>query len=379
MKRQFVVPTARIALLGLAIALGGCSSLGSLFGGDKVDYRKQAAKSTPLDVPPDLTQLARSNRYQTQDGVVSAAASTDGGPVVARAPGQSVAIANIGAARVERQGNQRWLVVPGTPEQVWPKVRAYWLDNGFTLVNDNAEAGVMETDWQENRSKLPQDFIRRTLGRVIDGLYDTGERDRYRIRLERGEAGTTEVYVSHRGLQEVYTDQRKEATAWQPRPSDPALEAEVLAQLLVKLGATTETARTTVASATAVSARARAVTGQPSAALEVDEPFERAWRRVGVALDRSGFTVEDRDRSVGIYIVRYVSKPETKEEPGFFAKLFGRGNPTPAPTPVEGQRFRVALSTGGEKTLVSVLTVTGAPENGEVAKRIVAQLVDDLR
>jgi outer membrane protein assembly factor BamC len=379
-------PAARAARVLVAAALSGtlagCSSIGEIFAGDTVDYRSGAPKGKALEVPPDLTQLSRDSRFQPQGGVVSAASTTRpaGAPGTPAAgpqagPVPTVAVNRQGEIRVERQGDTRWLVVPQPPEKVWPQVRAFWQETGFTLSTENAEAGVMETDWAENRSKLPQDFIRSTIGRFIDKLYDSGERDRFRTRIERTPTGATEVFISHRGMEEVFTNERREITTWTPRASDPELEVKMLTALMVRLGTKEEAARTAVADAPQQPARARVVTGNAGASMEVDEPFDRAWRRVGLALDRSGFTVEDRDRVGGLYFVRYVDpKTAGQEEPGFFGRLFGGSSASAAPV-----RYRVAVTGNGERSTVSVLNSAGAPESGENGQRIVALLVNELK
>jgi len=361
----------------MACLLCGCSSITDIFAGDKVDYRSSSAtKGKSLEVPPDLTQLTRDSRYQAPGGVVSAAANT--GAAAAR-PGNAPATATValmsqGAVRVERMGTQRWLVVPAAPEKIWPQIKAFWTERGFTFTAESAETGLMETDWAENRSKLPTDLLRRTLGRVVDGLYDTGQRDRYRTRVERASDGSTEIYISHRGLEEVYSDERKDSTVWRPRPNDPQLEAQMLTLLMVQLGAKEETARTAVAAAVEQPTRARVLSGRDAATLEMDEPFDRAWRRVGLALDRSGFSVEDRDRTAGVYYVRYVDQKAVAAEPGFFGKLFSSASAAVAPV-----KYRVSVKASGDKTLVSVLTAAGAPEAGDSGQRIVSLLAGELK
>jgi outer membrane protein assembly factor BamC len=369
--------------------LSGCSAIESVFGGDKVDYKTTAAKSQPLEVPPDLTQLARDSRYQPQGGVVSASgaaaiAANTATPAAAVASG-NVALANLGAMKIERDGQQRWLLVQQTPEQLWPALKAFWEQRGFTLAQENAPTGVMETEWAENRAKLPNDPIRNTIGKFFSGIYDSGLRDRYRTRLERTAKGT-EITISHRGLEEVYTSERKESTVWRTRASEPQLEAEMLSQLMLALGSKDEPAKTAVAVAagTAASAptappdqaaRLRAAEGNQLTSLVIDEPFERAWRRVGLALDRGGFTVEDRDRAGGLYYVRYIDpKNVGKDEPSWWSKLFGDGT-----NPQAALRYRIALKGAGEKTNLSVQTATGAPDAGENAKRIIGLLVNDLK
>ena len=233
----------------------------------------------------------------------------------------------------------------------------------------------METDWAENRAKIPQDAIRKAIGKVLDSLYSTPERDRFRTRIERTATGS-EVFISHRGLMEIYVSELKDATRWQPRPTDPELEVEFLSRLMVKLGAKDEPAtRDAVAATPAAPARARATSLPTSAAVEIDQGFDRAWRQVGLALDRSGFTVEDRDRSAGIYFVRYIDpKLASKDEPNFFSKLFGGGKEAARP-----QRVRVLVKANGTKTNVTVQTADGNPDNSDQARTIIGKVIDELR
>jgi len=368
----------RIPTLAVLAALGlqaGCSSLDFGLSGDSVDYKSTSTKTKSLEVPPDLTQLARESRYQPQGGVISASSAgavpTAGGAAVATAT-PTVAVPASGGMRVERQGQQRWLVVPLTPEQLWPQMRAFWEQRGFNLVVDDAKTGLLETNWAENRAKLPTDLIRSTIGKVFGNLWDTGERDQFRTRVERTATGS-EVYIAHRGLEETYIGERKESTTWRVRPSDPQLEAEMLTRLMVSLGVKDEPARTLVATAPEVPGRARAVAG--GTAIEVDDPFDRAWRRVGLALDRGGFTVEDRDRTLGVYYVGYVDpKNAGKEEPGFWARLLGdKTNPQAA------IRYRIAVKGSGDKSVVAVLTSAGAADVGENGQRIASLLANELR
>ena len=367
----------------LVCALTACSALDNLAGGDKLDYRTAKTKATPLEVPPDLTQLAVDPRYAPQAGVISATQLQQAPSAAASAPvTNAVAPTALGDVRLERQGDLRYLSTNVPPDQLWPQLQEFWRERGLALAVDQPEIGVMETVWSENRAKISDDIIRRTVGRVFDALYDTGERDKYRMRVERSERGA-DIYITHRGMQEVYVNQLKDTTTWKPRPSDPLLEGEMLSRLMVKLGAKAEAARLatqtvtgTTATATATApARARALTDRPAATLQVDESFDRAWRRVGLALDRSGFTVEDRDRAQGVYFVRYVDPAQAgKEEPGFFARLFSSDKQPSGPA-----RYRVNVKAEGDVSTVSVYDAKGEPENGDAGQRIVKLLVDDLK
>ena len=369
---------ATLAGLLCLAALSGCSTIGDLFAGDKVDYRATSAtRANGLEIPPDLTQLARESRYTQPNGTVSASTfQAVGSAVTPVVP--VVAPQAVGAFKVERLGNERWLSTTLTPEEVFPQLRSFWKDNGFALAQDRADAGVLETDWAENRAKLPNDIIRNTIGKVFDSAFSTSELDKYRTRVERTATGS-DIYITHRGMAEVYIGERKESTVWQPRPSDPQLEAAFLSRLMVKLGTKEETARAVVATSSAPGpARARALEGRPGPTLQIDDGFDRAWRRVGIALDRSGFTVEDRDRTQGLYYVRYVDpKFAGREEPGFFSRLFSSGRKKDDEGGPAKYRVKVAAEAGS--STVAVLDSQGKPENGEAGKRIVALLLEDLK
>ena len=295
----------------------------------------------------------------------------------------AVAPSSVGDTRIERDGQTRWLVSARTPEQLWPTLHSFWEERGFIIDSENAQAGVMETDWAENRAKLPQDIVRNTLGKVVDLLFSTNTRDRFQTRVERAPGGGSEIYITHRGVEEVLAGQFKDSTKWQNRPSDPALEAEMLGRLMVRLGAPAGPASVTAAvskSPATASTNAAPAARKPgamadSAILDLGEGFDRAWRQVGLALDRSGFTVEDRDRSAGLYFVRYADPTQAgKEEPNFIMKFFSREKVTSGIL-----RYRVVVKTSGALTQVTVQDSKGVADNSENARRIVGRLQDELR
>lgn len=355
---------SKLALLSLSLTVAACSVLDS----EKINY-KSAGTAPSLDVPPDLTQLARNTRYAVPGGTVSASSFQLG------QASQSVptAVASIGDVRIERAGSQRWLVVNRPADKLWEPVRDFWQENGFLLIMEQANLGIMETDWAENRAKIPQDFIRSALGKMFDSLFSTGERDKFRTRLERNTNGGTEIFISHRGMMEVYSNKEKDTTVWQPRAADPELEAEFLSRLMVKLGVTQEQSKALIAAgANTSSSRATVVNGQ--SVVQIEEGFDRAWRRVGLALDRASFTVEDRDRSQGIYFVRYVEPTADKSGVSFLGSLFGSSKADAAPL-----KYRIAVVSQGGSTTVSVLNADGAPDNSANAQRIVKVIADDLK
>jgi outer membrane protein assembly factor BamC len=375
-------------LVVLATMFASCSTVSDLMESNKVDYKAQGKKVERLDLPPDLTLPTSNDRYAVPDiGARGEATLSAYNADRTTAAGQPVAqtgsvLPEIDKMHIERSGNQRWLVVAGTPEQLWPQIKEFWQETGFLIDVEQPEAGVMETDWNENRAKLPSDIVRNTIGKLLDQLYSTPERDKYRTRLEPGaEPGTTEVYISHRGVMEVYVNERSDNTVWQPRPADPDLEAEMLRRLMVRLGADNEHAKKQLAAAS-VAERAKLVSADKGSTLQVFESFDRAWRRVGLALDRVGFTVEDRDRSQGVYFVRYVD-PEVdatgKKSDGILSKLLFF-MPDDKPDPKAGQnQYRILVKGEGKQSAVQVLTPEGGLDDTKTAKRILSLLHEQLK
>jgi outer membrane protein assembly factor BamC len=373
----------RCAVFAGVLLLGACSSISNWMEG-KVEY-KTANTLPPLEIPPDLTSPARDNRYAVPESVTARSSATLSGYEAERReakPASSLAVLpQVERMRIDRAGTHRWLVVEETPEKLWPLVRDFWQENGFLIKLELPELGVMETEWAENRARIPQSGVRSLLGKALDQMYSTGDRDKYRTRLDRAPDGKgTEIYISHRGMAEVYTTTRDAAsntpgdTRWQPREPDPELEAEFLRRLMIRLGAQEEKARTLTANAPAEQQRAQIRKGITGAeALEVYEPFDRVWRRVGLALDRVGFTVEDRDRQKGVYFVRYADPETEKDNRGLLARMFTNESK------VKAEQFRVQITQAGTTSQVNVLNKDGGADASRTAQRILTLLHEQLK
>jgi outer membrane protein assembly factor BamC len=363
-----------------ALILAGCST--TLLAPAKVDYKKAEHKLPPLDVPPDLTPPPGDEGFQIPEAPSSGTttfSAYDAGRSRGSADRNRVLPQN-DKARIERSGSERWLVVSEPPEKVWPIVKQFWQEQGFAIKVEHPEAGVMETDWAENRAKVDDSFFAKVLGGLADWAYSSDSRDKFRTRLERGVApNTTEVYITHRGVAEVYTSESHETKAWQPRPPDPGLEAEFLQRLLVKFGVDEAHAKEQVAAAKKADAARIVTASDGTRGLQLAEPFDRAWRRVGLVLDRAGFTVEDRDRSKGFYFVRYVdverdAEGKKKESSVLDSLMFWNSKPDPKP-----RQYRVFVKDRDAASEVQVLDKEGKPDSSDAAGRILALLQQQLK
>ena len=377
MDSRFQFSTRAVCAIAMfAFLLAGCESLTGLAPTKRIDY-KSASTGPALELPPDLTTPRYDDRYQVTTATGLAAAN-------ANKTGRSELLPMSPEAKVVRAGSERWLVVKATPEQAWNTVREFWQETRFVLAVEQPQVGVMETDYSENRAEIPGDFFRRTIGKYLDIFYTTYKQDKFRTRIERGaEPGTVEVFVSHRGMEQVPTgkidNSSPAAFAWAVMPPNPALEAEMLTRLMMKFGAPEPAARAAVVQAAISPDRARVdKNADGSYKLAVDDQFDRAWRRVGLALDRIGFTVIDRDRSRGLYFVRYGDPDASaakKNNEGFLSKLqFWKSDEKDKP-----EQYQIVVAETGQSSVVSVQDPGGVPDRTATSEKILSLLKDQLK
>jgi len=372
--QRFKLIRATTTVLACLLMMPACSVYDKMApGAKKVDYKKSKPTDT-LEVPPDLSSHTINEAPASID-----IAGTSYSEIGAELPagGGSTVLPDQASMRVERDGDQQWLVVQGAPDQVWPQVKEFWLQEGFLINKEDPRVGILETGWLENRADIPQGMIRNVLGKVIDSAYTAATRDQYRTRLEHGvDSGSTEIYVTHRGVEEVVSGTAVDpTTTWKPRRSDPELEAEMLKRLMVFLGVEEQRAAVMVAQQPEQSVRAQLVSDSAGDMLIIDEDFSRAWRRTGVALDRVGFAVEDRARSDGIYYVQYNDPLAEQDKEGFLTKI-GLWSVKEGE---EGTQYQIVLQANGPTTNVIVNDSQGERVTTSTAKRILTLLEEQLR
>jgi outer membrane protein assembly factor BamC len=365
LSRAVLLPVVAVLLLP------ACGTVDNVAPGrSKVDYKKSEVTKS-LEVPPDLS----TNTINDAPASLDAATYSEYGGNNRDVRDSAVLPAQTNM-RVERDGDQQWLVVRGTPAQVWPRVKEFWLQEGFLIRMEDPRVGIIETGWAENRADIPQGPIRNILGKVLDSVYSSATRDQFRVRLENGtQPDTTEVYLTHRGMQEVIQGGPVDGTAvWEPRATDPELEAEMLKRLMVYMGVEEQKAQTMLAKQSEQKDRAQLVSDAGGTMLLVYEDFSRAWRRTGIALDRVGFAVEDRNRSEGTYYVRY-SDPLAGEEKGMLSKLAFWSSDDPA----AARQYQIKLLASGATTQVVVDDAQGTRDTTATGKRILTLLEEQLR
>ena len=372
MKRSaFSQHAVRTAALVLALStLAGCDTLNDWFATDRVNYKATGSAPT-LTVPSDLTAAKTQSQYTAPPAnaalggaptrnVTAAGNATEGVPSAQDPLGMHIA----------RDGDRRWLVVDGrAPDQLWPQLEEFWKENGFSLKTDAPATGIMTTDWAENRANIPDDWFRRTIGRVIDFAYSSGTRDQFRTLVERGPNGATDISITHSALEEVLTGSDKTSSRWVERPRNPVLEAVFLSKLMQKFGLTEAQSKELLAGARPGVPSAQVQAG--AGTLDLNEAFDSAWLRVGLALDRTSFAVDNRDRAKGLYYVRYADSAEELKHEGLLGKLFSGSSSTKKP----GKELLVNVrATGAGSTQVQVVDSNGQIDTSSDAQNLISQL-----
>lgn len=351
-------------------ALGGCS------GVEEYDTRIQYKNSTttsPLELPPDLmATTAIEEQLVIPETATYSDYQTEQTHTVTKTPSTSGVLPQIDNVQLQQNGKIKWLVIQSAPDVVWSQVKEFLFAQGLDLGLENPQIGILETKWAENRADIPQDGLRRLFGGTLDFLYSAPTRDKYRIRLERGQlANTTEVYLTHSGVREV---SRGDNFAWEDRESDPELEAEMLKRLMVYLGVAPATVATTiepVKSNELIMEKVQLLRGDDGQmSLLIDESSDQVWRYIGLALDRIGLSVEDRDREKGIYFVRYLDLEKGKS--GVFDSWFGDGNNNP------DREYQIHLNQEQANTRVVMLDKEGKVDSSKSANEIIRLLHEQL-
>jgi outer membrane protein assembly factor BamC len=420
MNQQFLLKAIGICLFASVIT--ACDSIPFI---DKTSDYKGAGRSKPLEVPPDLTVMRTSDAYAVPGSATYSGYSQE-------QEGQEVGVEQVlpstDGVRMEKAGAQRWLLVKAPAEKIWPVIREFWLDQGFAVRVENAETGVMETEWvQADAIKLKEDG--RNVGEKFDAWLDKlsglADRRKFRTRLERGEQeGTTEIYMTHRKvagapddgknvvntqLGKIDTGYRLDSAEKNPNASeqyDSDLDVELLRRLMVKLGVAEKQADQIAANPESPKRATVVKESDSSVTLNINDSFDRGWRRVGLALDRVGFVTEDKDRSQGIFFVRYADvdiddTPKKKKGLLETLKFWGdddedKNNPKPKDDkslaekmkfwkgkdektdPAKQYRIKVSEREDGTSS-VNVVDTEGKRNPSTTANRIISLLYEQLK
>jgi len=358
----------RVALLAICFSLAACSG-GS--GNSRIEY--EASKTLPpLEVPPGLGQ-------PIDTGTDNIPEMNAPGADAKGEDGKREVLPRSADIKIARDGSTRWLVIDRSADKLWPRLRQFWESIGLEVKVDEPGAGIMETNWAENRADTPDGFFARMVKKVFSSAYSAATRDKYRLRLEPLGDGRTELFVTHYGVKEVVPEsQTGEAleSVWEVRPSDPELANEVLNRLVLFLGGSKQTAKAVLKDQARETAPRAHIDGDR---VVVDESFSRTWRLTGLALDRIGMVVEDRNRSEGIYYVSHVDLLKdagVEKKEGWFSSMFSsdEGKKT-----AQEKQWQIHLSGDDNTTRIRVYDAQGNPLSEENSMPLLKRLQESLK
>jgi len=378
--------TLAAVMIGVLLlsACGSASNGGGYLPDQRLQYKKQREAAENLEIPPDLTAGSFDDAMDVPPlGGTTTYSEYVGGQSARRrrSAGSVQVLPEVKDVKLRREGNNRWLEIDGAPQQVWPKIVGFWRSQGILLVEQDPSAGIMKTDWLENRAEIRRDFVTKLLRKVVDGLYSTSVRDQYRVRIEPGlRTGTTDLYLTHRAMEEHLRSSvtgGEASSVWEPAPADPGKEATMLRRLMAYLGTSKqpESESAVAEQQASESPKSRLTRGPGGNLLIISDEYRRAWRLTGVALDRVGFAVEDRDRMRGIYYVRYDDPARGEKKKSWGSRLaFWRRDDEKGVA-----QYQVKLMGDGTRTRVVVRDQVGQPASSATAERILRLLNEQIR
>lgn len=366
----------------LAIAILGLAACSSSKEQPQLDYQTQNRKIVNLEVPPDLTNPNQGNLYQVPAGSGSVRASDLQRRNNQQPAANSAILQDIRGVHLQREGNQRWLVVSGKqPAELWPLLKAFWQENGFTISAEEPAIGQMETEWAENRAKIPQDGLRNLFEKVgLGGIYSTSERDKFTARMERGQNGDVNIFFIHKGMKEIYADKNKDTTMWEPRPNDPNLEAAFLGRFMQYLGADEQQVQQELKQNTATNAADSQLARLEGKSLLLAGDYNRNWQRTGMALQRIGLNVLGQNAEKHAYLVQAVPNEanDREKKPGFFSRMLGKKNTETSSATLQPELI-VFVEPTNNGARIQLLNKDGSPYQGKDAPSLLERLYAELR
>ncbi|MFM2345077.1 MAG: hypothetical protein RLZZ210_1690 [Pseudomonadota bacterium] len=362
-----------IYLLSSILFIGGCTSVNNLTEGDKINYKHGLSTTSPLEIPPQINKQEINASYVAPDSQTFV-------KFIEQRNNQNKVLSSVPDARIERDGQRRWLVVNKPANEIWPKLEKFWSDLGFKLEYNSPETGIMETNWLENKANAPNDAFRQLLSKIIEFAFSSEKKDKFRTRIENNN-GVTEIYVTHQGVEEQFSDKSKDSTKFYKREAEPEIEAEILRKMMLSLGLNEQQAnylsqefKKDDNKSTKTDKSATAIKTDALEKLVFDNPTDIVWRAVGISLDRASFTMESKSLASLEYKVRYLDPEQFNKQPGFWARM------------TKGQKieefrkskiYTVKIQTEQNKSVVTVLDTNGQ-NNSEASKKILSVIQENL-
>jgi len=368
----------KVIIIGSLLFLStGCSTVDSVMDTtNAINYKKSNSVKT-LEFPPDLTapEFDRAFTLPASGGVSASVVNQQrsNGYSNGYSNGSLTVLPSVTTMRIGGSDGTRWLDVDASANNLWPQIRDFWRSLGIDVVKDEPRIGIMLTEWAENRAGLPKDWLRQALGNILQGIFDAGTRDQYRVRVEKLAADKTRIYLTHKGSEKIITET---GVGWELRPPKRELEAEMLNRLHAFLQGDKYSATKNINESDAAQTMSLVtlVTEDGRPILQIHERYNKAWARTSVMLERMGLSVESRKQAQGIYGVVYNGDEKGENTGGFLARFF-QGKRTFL---TKGSVYQVHIRDAGRLVELKVMDEDGIPLPVDQSKKILARLKQEF-
>ena len=303
-----------------------------------------------LIIPPDLTAPS------SQGAFTEVIKVSEGSDVLKR-------VQNV---EVMRDKYRRWLLVDLPPSEVWALSKEFFRSYGFQIEKENQKIGLLETDYLEIETKVPEKSlgaIRTALAKALKTQYGLPIADRYRIRIEpTAKTSESEVYLTLSSIGEVVSGSMR---VWQPREKDIELETEMLLQLMLFFGNDRADAISKIQSNVEDKKVDVSVVLSETGFSSLVFPFEKneSWKLLGWALDELNVDVDDRDPIEGSFFINVAI------DKGFFSKIIA--------TSTNNKTYQLILK-ADSKSQTRVIFVDLNEENNEKTISYSADLFEQI-
>ena len=252
--------------------------------------------------------------------------------------------------KIQKISDQRWILVNSSPSQLWPRIRSILNRSGIPTARAEGSAGIIETIWLSYKSDEVNEH--RFLFSITPGV----------------QLNSTEISIVHQ-----QRNRGDENTSQWPQSSENATkEYDMLSLVANELAAQPDYA--------SVSLLAQDIGGDSKVEIitpKIADPYilirlsyDRTWVSVDYSANRGGFTIIDKDRSQGLFLVNYFDQIEDKKS-GIFSSLFGRDDNQE----ILEINYRILVQDVGTNVQVRLVS----PEGESLDKNLSLKLLNILR
>lgn len=306
--RRYSLAFCFIAMqFAVATQMVGC---GYMFGSEgkfrdrSLDYQK-AEVSAPLVIPEgiphkDTAELLPIPEVKAKDGFKPSE------KVEIPQPDKLVQATDTGDMQIKSKGDHKLLVMQADAAAAQAKVKAFLENTHIQIAAENAQTGLLETDWllpkKENPNEKPGFFKR--MWRAI--TFSSGSREKFQFRtVQDGQQANVSVW--HYSKRYSEGDTLPSSVNWNKAEDDSDLANDMLDALFAYLQDEKSALRSASFLPKTLSASPRSnltADGNGFPVLMLEQDFNHAWYQVGEALQKAKIKIDDINRSLGIFYLQ---------------------------------------------------------------------------